>query len=169
MYLGGFNQLASSSSAQQPKLQTAFVSNTNSSPFPQSAPPPVFDPSAYFPLAHLNAQAQAYSKPQFGSPYIPFTPPVATTQPQFDPSAYIHVPQPQAQPQQQQAHYTNNPPPLNPNTVKVDTSNLSSVSIEVAKEHMELINTMVSAYCGLIACQIGNINLTNKSIVKKWS
>ncbi|KAF5819633.1 hypothetical protein HanXRQr2_Chr02g0079821 [Helianthus annuus] len=47
MYLPGFDSLARSSAAQQPKLQTAFMSNTSSFPFPQSAPPPVFDPSAY--------------------------------------------------------------------------------------------------------------------------
>ncbi|KAF5788787.1 putative transcription factor interactor and regulator CCHC(Zn) family [Helianthus annuus] len=143
MYLPGFDSLARSSAAHQPKLQTAFVSNTSSFPFPQSAPTPVFDPRAYIP-----------------TPQPP--PPVNTTQPQFDPRAYIPVPsQPQVQPQQQ-AHYTNNPPPQNPNTVRVDTSNLSQVSIEVAKEHMELINTMFGAYCGLVAGQIGNINMTNE-------
>ncbi|KAJ0501830.1 hypothetical protein HanHA300_Chr11g0405631 [Helianthus annuus] len=63
MYLAGFNQLASSSSAQQPKLQTAFVSNTSSSPFPQ------FNQSAYL--------SQSKPQPQ---------PQVSTTQPQFDPS-----------------------------------------------------------------------------------
>ncbi|KAJ0620889.1 putative transcription factor interactor and regulator CCHC(Zn) family [Helianthus annuus] len=46
--------------------------------------------------------------------------------------------------------------------IRVDTSNLSQFSIEVAKEHMEIINTMVSAYCGLVAGQIGNINMTNE-------
>ncbi|KAJ0934145.1 hypothetical protein HanRHA438_Chr03g0104131 [Helianthus annuus] len=100
-YGGGFIPLASSSSAQQPKLQTAFVSNTNSFPFQQSAPPPVFDPSAYYPPAHMSAQAQAYSAPHLSSPYIPIPTPqplpqVNTTQPQFDPRAYIPVPsQPQ--------------------------------------------------------------------------
>ncbi|KAM0027599.1 hypothetical protein Hdeb2414_s0019g00542091 [Helianthus debilis subsp. tardiflorus] len=58
-----FNQLASSCSAQQPKLQTTFVSNTSSSPFPQ------FNQSAYL--------SQSKSQPQ---------PQVSTTQPQFDPS-----------------------------------------------------------------------------------
>ncbi|KAJ0510819.1 hypothetical protein HanIR_Chr11g0544971 [Helianthus annuus] len=63
MYLAGFNQLASSSSAQQPKLQTEFMSNASSFPFPQSAPPPVFDPRAYLPPPHVIAQAHALSKP----------------------------------------------------------------------------------------------------------
>ncbi|KAJ0956770.1 putative transcription factor interactor and regulator CCHC(Zn) family [Helianthus annuus] len=37
-----------------------------------------------------------------------------------------------------------------PNTVRLDTSSFSKVSVEVAREHMELLNTLVSAYCGLI-------------------
>ncbi|KAJ0546039.1 putative transcription factor interactor and regulator CCHC(Zn) family [Helianthus annuus] len=49
-----------------------------------------------------------------------------------------------------------------PNTVQLDTSSFSKVSVEVAKEHMELLNTVVSAYCGLIEGQIGNINLTQE-------
>ncbi|KAF5775382.1 putative RNA-directed DNA polymerase [Helianthus annuus] len=129
MYLPGFDALARSAAAQQqqPKLQTAFVSNTSSFPFPQST--------------------------------------AAPPQPQFDPRSYIPVPtQPQVQPpqQQQQAHYTNNPQPQNPHIIRVDNSNLSHLSIEVAKEHMEIINTMVSAYCGLVAGQLGNINMTNE-------
>ncbi|XP_035841439.1 uncharacterized protein LOC118488270 [Helianthus annuus] len=74
-------------------------------PFPHSAPPPVFDPSAYYPPAHMSAQAQAYSAPHLSSPYIPIPTPqpppqVNTTQPQFDPRAYIPVPsQPQVQSQ----------------------------------------------------------------------
>ncbi|MFS7987905.1 putative transcription factor interactor and regulator CCHC(Zn) family [Helianthus anomalus] len=103
MYLPGLDALARSAAAQQPKPQTAFVSNTSSLPFPQ----------------------------------------------------------PQVQPPQQ-AHFSNNPQPSNPNTARVDTSNLSQVSIEVAKEHVELINTMASAYCGLVAGQIGNINMTHE-------
>ncbi|KAF5805616.1 putative transcription factor interactor and regulator CCHC(Zn) family [Helianthus annuus] len=125
--------LARSAAAQQqqPKLQTAFVSNTSSSsfPFPQST--------------------------------------AAPPQPQFDPRSYIPVPtqpQPQPQQQQQQAHYTSNPQPQpqSHHTIRVDNSNLSHLSIEVAKEHMEIINTMVSAYCGLVAGQLGNINMTNE-------
>ncbi|MFS7989237.1 hypothetical protein Hanom_Chr11g01044351 [Helianthus anomalus] len=50
----------------------------------------------------------------------------------------------------------------NPNTVRLDTSNFTKVSVEVAKEHMELLNTLVSSYCGLLAGRIGDINLTNK-------
>ncbi|KAM0034618.1 hypothetical protein Hdeb2414_s0015g00436961 [Helianthus debilis subsp. tardiflorus] len=126
MYLPGFGPSASSSSVQQPKLQTAFVSNTSSFPFPQSTAAPTFDPRSYIP--------------------VPSQPPV--------------------QPQQQ-AHFSSNSQPSNsqpsnPNTVRVDTSNLSQVSIEVAKEHVEPINTMVSAYCGLVAGQIGNINMTHE-------
>ncbi|KAF5771644.1 putative transcription factor interactor and regulator CCHC(Zn) family [Helianthus annuus] len=49
-----------------------------------------------------------------------------------------------------------------PNTVRLDTSSFSKVSVEVAKEHMELLNTLVSAYCGLVEGQIGNINLTQE-------
>ncbi|KAJ0887678.1 putative transcription factor interactor and regulator CCHC(Zn) family [Helianthus annuus] len=127
MYLPGFDALARAAAAQQPKLQTAFVSNTSSFPFPQST--------------------------------------AAPPQPQFDLRSYIPVPtQPQPQPQQQQAHYASNPKPQpqNPNTIRVDNSNLSHLSIEVAKEHMEIINTMVSAYCGLVAGQLGNINMTNE-------
>ncbi|KAJ0604247.1 putative transcription factor interactor and regulator CCHC(Zn) family [Helianthus annuus] len=48
------------------------------------------------------------------------------------------------------------------NTVRLDTSSFSKVSVEVAKEHMELLNTLVSAYCGLVEGQIGNINLTQE-------
>ncbi|KAF5775108.1 hypothetical protein HanXRQr2_Chr13g0608341 [Helianthus annuus] len=47
-------------------------------------------------------------------------------------------------------------------TVQLDTSSFSKVSVEVAKEHMELLNTVVSAYCGLIEGQIDNINLTQE-------
>ncbi|KAM0066384.1 putative transcription factor interactor and regulator CCHC(Zn) family [Helianthus debilis subsp. tardiflorus] len=121
MYLPGFDIIAKSAAAQQPKLQTAFVSNTSSLPFPQTNPAPGFDPRSYIP--------------------VPSQPPVQS---------------------QQQAHFTSNSQPPNPNTVRVDTSNLSQVSIEVAKEHVELINTMVSAYCGLVAGQIGNINMTHE-------
>ncbi|KAF5823858.1 putative transcription factor interactor and regulator CCHC(Zn) family [Helianthus annuus] len=49
-----------------------------------------------------------------------------------------------------------------PGTVQLDTSSFSKISVEVAKEHMELLNTVVSAYCGLIEGQIGNINLTQE-------
>ncbi|KAJ0840798.1 putative transcription factor interactor and regulator CCHC(Zn) family [Helianthus annuus] len=52
--------------------------------------------------------------------------------------------------------------PSKPNTVRLDTSSFSKVSVEVAKEHMELLNTLVSAYCGLVEGQIGNIILTQE-------
>ncbi|KAJ0602549.1 hypothetical protein HanIR_Chr03g0140991 [Helianthus annuus] len=88
MDLAGFKQLASSSSAQQPKLQMAFMSNTSS--FPSSAPPPIFDSRAYLPPPHVIAQAHALSKPQLDpSAWLPKPQPqpqVSTTQPQFDPS-----------------------------------------------------------------------------------
>ncbi|KAJ0466639.1 putative transcription factor interactor and regulator CCHC(Zn) family [Helianthus annuus] len=69
---------------------------------------------------------------------------------------------------QQQACYGNTSStvnagqPTNPNTVRLDTSSFSKVTVEVAKEHMELLNTLVSAYCGLVVGQIGNINLTQE-------
>ncbi|KAM0004783.1 putative transcription factor interactor and regulator CCHC(Zn) family [Helianthus debilis subsp. tardiflorus] len=49
-----------------------------------------------------------------------------------------------------------------PETVRLNTSSFSKVSVEVAKEHMELLNTLVSAYCGLVEGQIGKINLTQE-------
>ncbi|KAM0030964.1 putative transcription factor interactor and regulator CCHC(Zn) family [Helianthus debilis subsp. tardiflorus] len=49
-----------------------------------------------------------------------------------------------------------------PETVRLNTSSFSKVSVKVAKEHMELLNTLVSAYCGLVEGQIGNINLTQE-------
>ncbi|MFS7993620.1 putative transcription factor interactor and regulator CCHC(Zn) family [Helianthus anomalus] len=49
-----------------------------------------------------------------------------------------------------------------PNTVRLDTSSFSKVSVEVAKKYMELLNTLVRAYCGLVEGQIGNINLTQE-------
>ncbi|KAF5767105.1 putative transcription factor interactor and regulator CCHC(Zn) family [Helianthus annuus] len=68
-------------------------------------------------------------------------------------------------PVQQQACYgsiSSASQPSNSNTVWLDTSSFSKVSVEVAKDHMEILNTLVSAYCGLIAEQIGNINLTQE-------
>ncbi|KAJ0753471.1 putative transcription factor interactor and regulator CCHC(Zn) family [Helianthus annuus] len=73
---------------------------------------------------------------------------------------------------QQQACYGNTSSTVNvgqstnPNTVRLDTSSFSKVSVEVAKEHMELLNTLVSAYSGLVAGQIGNINLTQEDYQK---
>ncbi|KAJ0522767.1 putative transcription factor interactor and regulator CCHC(Zn) family [Helianthus annuus] len=71
----------------------------------------------------------------------------------------------QPPPVQQQACYGSKSSagqPSKPNTVQLDTSSFSKVSVEVAKEHMELLNTLVSAYCGLVEGQIGNINLTQE-------
>ncbi|KAJ0955343.1 putative RNA-directed DNA polymerase [Helianthus annuus] len=68
-------------------------------------------------------------------------------------------------PAQQQACYGNTSSAgqqSKPNTVRLDTSSFSKVSVEVAREHMELLNTFVSAYCGLVEGQIGNINLTQE-------
>ncbi|KAJ0556565.1 hypothetical protein HanIR_Chr07g0315311 [Helianthus annuus] len=74
MYLSGFGPSASSSSGsvQQPKLQTAFVSNTSSFPFPQSTAvsQPQFDPRSCIPVP-----TQPQPQPQ-----------VSTTKPQFDQS-----------------------------------------------------------------------------------
>ncbi|MFS7909788.1 hypothetical protein Hanom_Chr02g00098611 [Helianthus anomalus] len=68
----------------------------NTSPFPQLAPPQVFDPSAYLPPPHVIAQAHAHSKPQLDpSAWLPKPQPqpqVSTTQPQLDPSAYFPKP-----------------------------------------------------------------------------
>ncbi|KAJ0477977.1 putative transcription factor interactor and regulator CCHC(Zn) family [Helianthus annuus] len=50
----------------------------------------------------------------------------------------------------------------NPDIVRLDTSNFSKVSVEVVNEHTELLNTLVSSYCGLVAGQVGNINLTSE-------
>ncbi|KAJ0780748.1 hypothetical protein HanPI659440_Chr06g0241291 [Helianthus annuus] len=67
MYLPGFGP--SASSIQQPKLRTAFVSNTSSSPFPQfNQAQQQWNQSAYMSQFITQPQAQ-----------------VSTTQPQFDP------------------------------------------------------------------------------------
>ncbi|MFS7908922.1 putative transcription factor interactor and regulator CCHC(Zn) family [Helianthus anomalus] len=74
-------------------------------------------------------------------------------------------PPPPAPPTQQQACYggtSSAGQQSNPDTVRLNTSSFSKVSVEVAKEHMELLNTLVSAYCGLVEGQIGNINLTQE-------
>ncbi|MFS7900765.1 hypothetical protein Hanom_Chr00s137174g01817681 [Helianthus anomalus] len=44
------------------------------------------------------------------------------------------------------------------------TSNFNKVSVEVAKEHMELLNTLVSSYYVLLAGQIGNITMTSEIV-----
>ncbi|KAM0038592.1 putative transcription factor interactor and regulator CCHC(Zn) family [Helianthus debilis subsp. tardiflorus] len=74
-------------------------------------------------------------------------------------------PLPPPPPAQQQACYgstSSASQQSKPNTVRLDTSSFSKISVEVAKEHMELLNTLVSAYCGLVEGQIGNINLTQE-------
>ncbi|XP_022040965.1 alpha/beta-gliadin clone PW1215-like [Helianthus annuus] len=176
MYFGRINPVASSS--QQPKLQTAFISNsspfpqvTNVNPFgfvpeqPQSKPQ--FDPSAWFPKPQAVTPSP---QPQFDlSAWFPQPQPQPQvtqpqSQPQFDPSAWFPKPQVVTpSPQPQQAFYGNNfTQPQNSNTTRLDTSNLPKVNVEVAKEHMELLSTMVNAYCGWVAGQIKNINLTNE-------
>ena len=69
---------------------------------------------------------------------------------------------PEPQPQACYGNSSSSQSASNPNTVRLDTSNFSKVTVEVAKEHMELLNTIVSAYSGLVAGQIGNINLTQE-------
>ncbi|MFS7989259.1 putative transcription factor interactor and regulator CCHC(Zn) family [Helianthus anomalus] len=74
-------------------------------------------------------------------------------------------PPPPAPPAQQQACYggtSSAGQQSKPDTVRLNTSSFSKVSVEVAKEYMELLNTLVSAYCGLVEGQIGNINLTQE-------
>ncbi|KAM0070830.1 hypothetical protein Hdeb2414_s0001g00017831 [Helianthus debilis subsp. tardiflorus] len=80
----------------------------------------------------------------------------------IDPKAFLPQPRDVTSQVPQQAFYGNNFQPSNPNTARLDTSNLSKVSVEVAKEHMELLNTSVSSYCELVAGQIGNINITSE-------
>ncbi|KAL9999122.1 putative transcription factor interactor and regulator CCHC(Zn) family [Helianthus debilis subsp. tardiflorus] len=132
---------------QHAKLQTAFLSNTGASTANQ------FDPSAYTMLSRpdsSSSQQQQY---------------VQQTAPQFTPPPFLDPNRAQQQPPQQQGFYGSSSSfqaTSNPNTVRLDTSNFSKVSVEIAKEHMEMLNTLVSAYCGLVAGQIGNINLTNE-------
>ncbi|KAF5814185.1 putative transcription factor interactor and regulator CCHC(Zn) family [Helianthus annuus] len=132
--------------SQHAKLRTAFISNTGLSTTNQ------FDPSAY---TMMYSRPDSSSQQQYVQPTAQhFTPP-----PFLDPSRA------QQQQPQQQGFYgssSNFQATSNPNTVRLDTSNFSKVSVEIAKEHMEMLNTLVSAYCGLVAGQIGNINLTNE-------
>ncbi|KAJ0455297.1 hypothetical protein HanIR_Chr15g0749581 [Helianthus annuus] len=162
MYFGGIAPAASTS--QQPKIQTAYVSNAfdPNSYFGGVVAQPQFDINAYLPKPQVATPQPQFDintylpKPQVATPqpqfdinaYLP-KPQVATPQPQFDPTAYFSK-QPQAQPQQ--AFYGNKP----------DTSNLSKVSVEAARDHIEILTTMVNAYSGLVASQIGHINLTNE-------
>ncbi|KAJ0927108.1 hypothetical protein HanRHA438_Chr04g0178921 [Helianthus annuus] len=132
--------------SQHAKLQTAFISNTGPSTTNQ------FDPSAY---------TMMYSRPDSSSQQQYVQP----TAQQFTPPPFLDPSRAQQQQPQQQGFYgssSNFQATSNPNTVRLDTSNFSKVTVEIAKEHMEMLNTLVSAYCGLVAGQIGNINLTNE-------
>ncbi|KAF5756706.1 putative transcription factor interactor and regulator CCHC(Zn) family [Helianthus annuus] len=129
--------------SQHAKLQTAFISNTGPSTTNQ------FDPSAY---------TMMYSRPDSSSQQ-------QQTAQQFTPPPFLDPSRAQQQQPQQQGFYGNSSnfqATSNPNTVRLDTSNFSKVTVEIAKEHMEMLNTLVSAYCGLVVGQIGNINLTNE-------
>ncbi|KAJ0955676.1 putative transcription factor interactor and regulator CCHC(Zn) family [Helianthus annuus] len=131
--------------SQHAKLQTAFISNTGPSTANQ------FDPSAY---------TMMYSRPDSSSQQQQ-----QQTAQQFTPPPFLDPNRAQQQQPQQQGFYGSSSSfqaTSNPNTVRLDTSNFSKVSVEIAKEHMEMLNTLVSAYCGLVAGQIGNINLTNE-------
>uniref|UniRef100_A0A251TZZ7 Putative zinc finger, CCHC-type n=1 Tax=Helianthus annuus TaxID=4232 RepID=A0A251TZZ7_HELAN len=98
----------------------------------------------------------------FGNPIqVPVKPP-PTTDMYGNP---IQPPPPPPAQQQQRACYggtSSAGQQSKSSTVQLDTSSFSKISVEVAKEHMELLNTVVSAYCGLIEGQIGNINLTQE-------
>ncbi|KAM0035157.1 putative transcription factor interactor and regulator CCHC(Zn) family [Helianthus debilis subsp. tardiflorus] len=130
------------------------------------------------PAPHAQLQTTFVSRDMYGNPL-----PVPSTQTTFVSSTDMHEnPQPEVSKQSyqstgardmyenpvqvpQQACYGSTSSvgqPSNLNTVRLDTSNFSKVRVEVAKDHMELLNTLVSAYCGLIAGQIGNINLTQE-------
>ncbi|KAF5785951.1 putative transcription factor interactor and regulator CCHC(Zn) family [Helianthus annuus] len=131
--------------SQHAKRQTAFISNTGPSTTNQ------FDPSAY---------TMMYSRPDSSSQQQQ-----QQTAQQFTPPPFLDPSRAQQQQPQQQGFYGNSSnfqATSNPNTVRLDTSNFSKVTVEIAKEHMEMLNTLVSAYCGLVAGQIGNINLTNE-------
>ncbi|KAJ0848657.1 putative transcription factor interactor and regulator CCHC(Zn) family [Helianthus annuus] len=127
------------------------------------------------PAPHAQLQTAFVSRDMYGNPL-----PVSSTQTAFVSNTDMYGnPQPEVSKQSYQSigarDMYGNPLPVpqqacygstssagqssNPNTVWLDTSNFSKVSVEVAKEHMELLNTLVSAYCGLVAGQIGNINL----------
>ncbi|KAJ0604281.1 putative transcription factor interactor and regulator CCHC(Zn) family [Helianthus annuus] len=132
--------------SQHAKLQTAFISNTGPSTTNQ------FDPSAY---------TMMYSRPDASSQQQQ----QQQTAQQFTPPPFLDPNRAQQQQPQQQGFYGSSSSfqaTSNPNTIRLDTSNFSKVSVEIAKEYMEMLNTLVSAYCGLVAGQIGNINLTNE-------
>ncbi|XP_021991068.1 uncharacterized protein LOC110887807 [Helianthus annuus] len=119
------------------------------------------------PAPHAQLQTAFVSRDMYGNPL-----PVSKTQTTFVSSTDMYG-NPQPEVSKQSYQYTGardmygNPLPVpqqacygstssagqpsNPNTVRLDTSNFSKVSVEVAKDHMELLNTLMSAYCGLIA------------------
>ncbi|KAI3814375.1 hypothetical protein L1987_19128 [Smallanthus sonchifolius] len=47
-----------------------------------------------------------------------------------------------------------------PSPIKLQTDNFDKVTIEVAKEHMALLSTVVNSYDSLVAGQVGNSHLT---------
>ncbi|KAM0033807.1 putative transcription factor interactor and regulator CCHC(Zn) family [Helianthus debilis subsp. tardiflorus] len=114
--------------SQHAKLQTAFISNTGPSPANQ------FDPSAYTMFSRpdsSSSQQQQY---------------VQQTAQQFTPPSFLDPNRAQQQQPQQQGFYGSSSSfqaTSNPNTVRLDTSNFSKVSVEIAKEHMEMLNTLV--------------------------
>ncbi|KAJ0429702.1 putative transcription factor interactor and regulator CCHC(Zn) family [Helianthus annuus] len=112
--------------SQHAKLQTAFISNTGPSTTNQ------FDPSAY---------TMMYSRPDSSSQQQYVQP----TAQQFTPPPFLDPSRAQQQQPQQQGFYgssSNVQATSNPNTVRLDTSNFSKVTVEIAKEHMEMLNTL---------------------------
>ncbi|KAI3686897.1 hypothetical protein L1987_80586 [Smallanthus sonchifolius] len=57
----------------------------------------------------------------------------------------------------QQGNTASTPPP---SPIKLQTYNFDKVTIEVAKEHMALLSTVVNSYDSLVAGQVGNSHLT---------
>ncbi|KAI3786627.1 hypothetical protein L1987_40450 [Smallanthus sonchifolius] len=57
----------------------------------------------------------------------------------------------------QQGNTASTPPP---SPIKLQTDNFDKVTIEVAKEHMALLSTVVNSYDSLVAGQVGNSHLT---------
>ncbi|MFS7921185.1 hypothetical protein Hanom_Chr03g00233831 [Helianthus anomalus] len=109
-------------------LQTTFVSNAN----------PLQPPAK--PDQSVGSSAQTYSEAFYPKAFLP-QPQVVTPQVRqqaFDLKAFLPQPQVATSQVPQHAFYGNNFQPSNPNTVRLNTSNLSKVSVEVAKEHMEL-------------------------------
>ncbi|KAI3801964.1 hypothetical protein L1987_30084 [Smallanthus sonchifolius] len=57
----------------------------------------------------------------------------------------------------QQGNTASTPPP---SPIKLQTDNFDKVTIEVAKEHMALLSTVINSYDSLVAGQVGNSHLT---------